>query len=134
MPQGDQTEIGERGVNLRYLYPLDFHAIFRVRVISFFFKWIFSGGQQQRISLARAVYSSREIYLLDDPLSAVDQHVGKAIFQECINGHLKNKLVLFVTNQFQYLPQCDQIVYLSEGKIEELGSYETVRGISLNRF
>lgn len=61
LPSGDLTEIGEQGINL-------------------------SGGQKQRISLARAVYSNREIYLLDDPLSAMDQHVGSLIFEHVVRG------------------------------------------------
>lgn len=69
MPAGDRTEIGEKGINL-------------------------SGGQKQRISLARAVYSDADIYMLDDPLSAVDAHVGKHIFDQVIgpNGLLKHKV------------------------------------------
>ena len=69
MPAGDTTEIGEKGINL-------------------------SGGQKQRISLARSVYSNADIYLLDDPLSAVDAHVGKSIFDQVIgpNGILKDKV------------------------------------------
>ncbi|KAK1802156.1 hypothetical protein P4O66_021827 [Electrophorus voltai] len=76
LPYGDQTEIGERGLNL-------------------------SGGQKQRVSLARAVYSNRDIFLLDDPLSAVDAHVGKHIFEECIKNELKGKSVILVTHQLQ---------------------------------
>ncbi|KAF3817859.1 hypothetical protein GH733_013146 [Mirounga leonina] len=76
LPFGDMTEIGERGLNL-------------------------SGGQKQRISLARAVYSDRELYLLDDPLSAVDTHVGKHIFEECIKKMLRGKTVILVTHQLQ---------------------------------
>ncbi|KAK3528342.1 hypothetical protein QTP86_033632 [Hemibagrus guttatus] len=76
LPYGDQTEIGERGLNL-------------------------SGGQKQRVSLARAVYSNRDIFLLDDPLSAVDAHVGKHIFEECIKRELKGKTVILVTHQLQ---------------------------------
>lgn len=70
---GDETEIGERGINL-------------------------SGGQKQRVSLARAAYNDTDIYLLDDPLSAVDAHVGKHIFSNLIgpNGLLKNKVAYFV--------------------------------------
>lgn len=69
-------QIGERGLNL-------------------------SGGQKQRISLARAVYSNKDIYLLDDPLSAVDAHVGKHIFEECIKKVLKGKSIILVTHQLQ---------------------------------
>ncbi|EPY82129.1 multidrug resistance-associated protein 9 [Camelus ferus] len=76
LPYGDLTEIGERGLNL-------------------------SGGQRQRISLARAVYSNHEIYLLDDPLSAVDAHVGKHVFEECIKKALRGKTVVLVTHQLQ---------------------------------
>ncbi|XP_047568306.1 ATP-binding cassette sub-family C member 11 isoform X1 [Lutra lutra] len=96
LPFGDMTEIGERGLNL-------------------------SGGQKQRISLARAVYSNREVYLLDDPLSAVDTHVGKHIFEECIKKTLRGKTVILVTHQLQYLAFCDQIVLLEDGKICEKG-------------
>ncbi|XP_034881164.1 ATP-binding cassette sub-family C member 11 [Mirounga leonina] len=96
LPFGDMTEIGERGLNL-------------------------SGGQKQRISLARAVYSDRELYLLDDPLSAVDTHVGKHIFEECIKKMLRGKTVILVTHQLQYLAFCDQIIFLEDGKICEKG-------------
>uniref|UniRef100_A0A452SMH5 ATP binding cassette subfamily C member 11 n=1 Tax=Ursus americanus TaxID=9643 RepID=A0A452SMH5_URSAM len=96
LPFGDMTEIGERGLNL-------------------------SGGQKQRISLARAVYSDRELYLLDDPLSAVDIHVGKHIFEECIKKTLRGKTVILVTHQLQYLAFCDQIIFLEDGKICEKG-------------
>ena len=72
LPAGDETELGEKGINL-------------------------SGGQKQRISLARAVYSGSDIYLLDDPLSAVDTKVGKHLFDSVIgpNGMLKNKVGIF---------------------------------------
>lgn len=69
-------QIGERGLNL-------------------------SGGQKQRISLARAVYSNKDIFLLDDPLSAVDAHVGKHIFEECIKKELQGKSIILVTHQLQ---------------------------------
>ncbi|XP_066266540.1 ATP-binding cassette sub-family C member 5-like isoform X4 [Branchiostoma lanceolatum] len=98
LPAGDLTEIGERGLNL-------------------------SGGQKQRISLARAVYSNRDIYLLDDPLSAVDAHVGQHIFHHCIMGALKDKAVLFVTHQLQYLHLCDQVVLMKDGVIAEKGEH-----------
>ncbi|XP_068938918.1 ATP-binding cassette sub-family C member 11 isoform X2 [Petaurus breviceps papuanus] len=99
LPYGDMTEIGERGLNL-------------------------SGGQKQRISLARAVYANREIYLLDDPLSAVDAHVGKQIFEECIKKALKGKTMVLVTHQLQYLEFCDQIILLKDGKICESGTHD----------
>ncbi|XP_014306305.2 ATP-binding cassette sub-family C member 11-like isoform X1 [Myotis lucifugus] len=96
LPFGDMTEIGERGLNL-------------------------SGGQKQRISLARAIYSDREVYLLDDPLSAVDTRVGKHIFEECIRKALRGKTVVLVTHQLQYLQFCDQVLLLEDGKICEQG-------------
>ncbi|XP_078614100.1 ATP-binding cassette sub-family C member 5-like [Branchiostoma floridae x Branchiostoma japonicum] len=98
LPAGDLTEIGERGINL-------------------------SGGQKQRISLARAVYSNRDIYLLDDPLSAVDAHVGQHIFHHCIMGALKDKTVFFVTHQLQYLHLCDQVLLMKDGGIAEKGEH-----------
>ena len=103
MPAGDRTEIGEKGINL-------------------------SGGQKQRISLARSVYSSADIYLLDDPLSAVDSHVGKSIFDQVIgpNGILKNKTRLFVTNSLSFLPQTDEIFMLDNGRIVEIGTYDNL--------
>ncbi|XP_051946724.1 ATP-binding cassette sub-family C member 12 [Xyrauchen texanus] len=98
LPYGDQTEIGERGINL-------------------------SGGQKQRVSLARAVYSNRDILLLDDPLSAVDAHVGKHIFEECIKKELKGKSVILVTHQLQYLEFCDEVLLLENGEIQEAGTH-----------
>ncbi|XP_042240635.1 multidrug resistance-associated protein 5-like isoform X3 [Homarus americanus] len=98
MPAGDFTEIGERGINL-------------------------SGGQKQRLSLARAIYANKQVYLLDDPLSAVDAHVGSHIFQWVIKGALRDKTTVFVTHQLQYLPQCDRIVYLRDGRVFELGTH-----------
>ncbi|XP_072237119.1 ATP-binding cassette sub-family C member 12 isoform X2 [Leuresthes tenuis] len=101
LPYGDQTEIGERGLNL-------------------------SGGQKQRISLARAVYSNKDIFLLDDPLSAVDAHVGKHIFEECIKKELKGKSVILVTHQLQYLEFCDDILVLEDGEVRETGNHLTL--------
>ncbi|XP_041342567.1 ATP-binding cassette sub-family C member 3 [Pyrgilauda ruficollis] len=101
LPGGDQTEIGEKGINL-------------------------SGGQRQRVSLARAVYSSSDIFLLDDPLSAVDSHVAKHIFDKVIgpNGVLKGKTRILVTHGISFLPQVDHIIVLVDGKISEMGSYQ----------
>ncbi|KAL5018705.1 hypothetical protein ScPMuIL_004427, partial [Solemya velum] len=97
----DLTEIGEKGINL-------------------------SGGQKQRVSLARALYQDSDIYLLDDPLSAVDSHVGKHIFENVIgpNGLLKNKTRILVTHGINFLPKMDTIVVLVDGKISEMGSYQ----------
>jgi ABC-type multidrug transport system fused ATPase/permease subunit len=96
---GDATEIGEKGINL-------------------------SGGQKQRVSLARAVYQQADIYLLDDPLSAVDAHVGKALFENCVLHHLHGKTRILVTHQLQYMSRVDHIIMLSGGKIVEEGTYE----------
>lgn len=98
---GDQTEIGEKGINL-------------------------SGGQRQRISMARAVYSDSDIYLLDDPLSAVDSHVGKHIFDNVIgpNGMLANKTRVLVTHGISFLPQTDHIYVLKLGEVSENGTYQ----------
>ncbi|XP_064611716.1 multidrug resistance-associated protein 1-like isoform X1 [Liolophura sinensis] len=101
LPASDQTEIGEKGINL-------------------------SGGQKQRVSLARAVYQDTDLYLLDDPLSAVDSHVGKHIFEQVIgpDGVLKGKTRILVTHGIGYLPQVDQIIVLVDGQISEVGSYK----------
>lgn len=84
-----------------------------------------SGGQKQRISLARAVYENADIYLLDDPLSAVDSHVGKHIFQHVIgsNGLLKGKVRVLVTHAVTYLPKTDKIFVMNNGVVQESGSY-----------
>ncbi|NXH19318.1 MRP1 protein, partial [Bucco capensis] len=101
LPNGDQTEIGERGVNI-------------------------SGGQKQRVSLARAVYSNADLYLLDDPLSAVDVHVGKHLFEKLIgpSGLLKTKTRVLVTNNLRLLPHTDLIVVMEEGRISQMGTYQ----------
>lgn len=101
LPAGDQTEIGEKGINL-------------------------SGGQKQRVSLARAIYSEAEIYLFDDPLSAVDSHVGKHIFDRVLGptGLLTGKTRFLVTHGISYLPFVDQIIVLSNGTITSAGSYK----------
>nr|APD26530.1 ATP-binding cassette transporter subfamily C member 1 X7 protein [Brachionus koreanus] len=104
LPSGDKTEIGEKGINL-------------------------SGGQKQRISLARAVYSNADIYMLDDPLSAVDAHVGKQIFDKVIGpaGLLKDKTRLFVTNSLSFLNQCDRIFMFENGSIVEMTTFEHLK-------
>ncbi|XP_048027585.1 ATP-binding cassette sub-family C member 3 isoform X2 [Megalobrama amblycephala] len=101
LPGGDQTEIGEKGINL-------------------------SGGQRQRVSLARALYSESDVYLLDDPLSAVDAHVAKHIFDKVIGpeGVLKEKTRILVTHGISFLPQVDNILVLVDGRVSEMGSYQ----------
>ena len=96
--KGADTIIGERGVNI-------------------------SGGQKARISLARAIYSDADIYLLDDPLSAVGPQVANDIFNQCILEALKRKIVILVTHQLQFLEKCNKILLLKEGKVVKLGSF-----------
>ncbi|GFR76865.1 multidrug resistance-associated protein 1 [Elysia marginata] len=98
---GDRTEIGEKGINL-------------------------SGGQKQRVSLARAVYDQADIYLLDDPLSAVDAHVGKHIFNHVIGHHgmLAGKTRVLVTHGIHWLPLVDNVVVLRDGRVSEQGTYK----------
>ncbi|KAG9331799.1 hypothetical protein JZ751_017001 [Albula glossodonta] len=105
LPAGDATEIGEKGVNL-------------------------SGGQKQRVSLARAVYCDCAVYLLDDPLSAVDAHVGKHIFQKVIGpqGLLQDRTRILVTHGLSFLPQADLILVMVDGEITEMGSYLELLG------
>ncbi|KAF7279494.1 hypothetical protein GWI33_007172 [Rhynchophorus ferrugineus] len=101
-PYGDRTIVGERGVSL-------------------------SGGQRARINLARAVYKKADIYLLDDPLSAVDAHVGKQLFEDCINGYLRNKCVVLVTHQLQYLKNVEKIYLLGNKTVEHSGTYNEIQ-------
>lgn len=101
LPYGDKTIVGERGASL-------------------------SGGQKARISLARAVYRKADIYLLDDPLSAVDTHVGRHLFDQCMRGYLRDNIVLLVTHQLQFLEQADLIVIMDKGKISAKGTYESM--------
>lgn len=100
-PQGDMTVVGERGVSL-------------------------SGGQRARINLARAVYRKADIYLLDDPLSAVDTHVGQHLFEECMRGFLKDKTVILVTHQLQYLKGADLILLIENGCSLAVGTYQEI--------
>ncbi|KZV49450.1 Multidrug resistance-associated protein 5 isoform 1 [Dorcoceras hygrometricum] len=96
---GDQTIIGDRGINL-------------------------SGGQKQRVQLARALYQNADIYLLDDPFSAVDAHTGSELFKEYILTALSGKTVVFVTHQVEFLPAADLILVLKEGRVIQAGIYE----------
>jgi ATP-binding cassette subfamily C (CFTR/MRP) protein 1 len=91
-----------------------------------------SGGQKQRVSIARALYAESDVYLFDDPLSAVDNHVGAALFQEVIQGSLAKKTRVLVTNALQYLPKADQIVVLEDGKVHEIGTYKSLMAKGLD--
>ncbi|KAF3665285.1 ABC transporter C family member 8 [Capsicum annuum] len=95
---GDLTEIGQRGLNM-------------------------SGGQKQRIQLARAVYSDADIYVLDDPFSSVDAHTAGTLFNDCVMTALKNKTVILVTHQVEFLSEVDQILVMQGGQITQSGSY-----------
>ncbi|KAG2688835.1 hypothetical protein I3843_09G112700 [Carya illinoinensis] len=99
LPGYDYTEIGERGVNL-------------------------SGGQKQRVSMARAVYSNSDVYIFDDPLSALDAHVARQVFNSCVKEELRGKTRVLVTNQLHFLPQVDRIILVSEGMVKEDGTFE----------
>ncbi|KAG0032996.1 hypothetical protein BGZ83_004329, partial [Gryganskiella cystojenkinii] len=96
---GDQTLIGEKGINL-------------------------SGGQRQRISIARAVYANADVYLFDDPLSAVDAHVDRHIFEEAISQILADKTRILITNGIHHLQDVDQIIAVKQGRIVQDGSYD----------
>ena len=109
MPLGANTKIGEKGVTI-------------------------SGGQKARVALARAVYSNADIYLLDDPLSAVDPRVAADIFNKCINGYLKDKWRVLVTHQIQFLKSVKKIIYVEDGAVKLQGTYESLwrRGINFH--
>ncbi|CAH2034504.1 unnamed protein product [Thlaspi arvense] len=99
LPGRDLTEIGERGVNI-------------------------SGGQKQRVSMARAVYSNSDVYIFDDPLSALDAHVAQQVFDSCMKDELKGKTMILITNQLHFLPLMDRIILVSDGMIKDEGTFE----------
>ncbi|XP_022105344.1 ATP-binding cassette sub-family C member 9-like [Acanthaster planci] len=103
LPGGDQTEIGEKGINM-------------------------SGGQKQRISIARTVYSDKEIIILDDPLSALDVHVGSQVFHKAIVGTLlkKKRTVVLVTHQLQYLHHAHKIIVMKDGEVAHQGTLQDI--------
>eukprot|EP01031_Cornospumella_fuschlensis_P028107 gene28107-33939_t len=110
LPGGLQTQIGEKGINL-------------------------SGGQKARVALARAVYRDADIYLLDDPLSAVDAHVAQFIFHECICTALRKKTRLLVTHHVHILPHVDKVVLLEDGAVAFFGTYQELceRGVDVHK-
>ncbi|XP_023219034.1 multidrug resistance-associated protein 4-like, partial [Centruroides sculpturatus] len=105
-PKGDLTVVGERGV-------------------------IMSGGQKARINLARALYLDADIFLLDDPLSAVDVPVAKHIFEKCITEYLKDKICVLVTHQTQFLNSSSKILVLNKGRCELIGNYNEMKNLEM---
>ena len=113
---GDFTEIGEKGINL-------------------------SGGQKARISLARAVYSNNDIFLMDDPISAVDANVKRKLIQNVILGHLASKTRVLVTHAIDFLHLADRVILMQQGRILAQGSYDDLKDnpqmqklIKINKF
>jgi ATP-binding cassette subfamily C (CFTR/MRP) protein 1 len=109
LPGGDGTIIGERGVTL-------------------------SGGQKQRVAIARAVYAEADVYLMDDPLSAVDNHVGAALFDQVLShdGALRNATRVLATNALHFLPKADRVVVIEDGRVAEMGTYDELMSKGLN--
>nr|KAJ3421417.1 hypothetical protein HK105_003607 [Polyrhizophydium stewartii] len=99
LPNGLGTQIGEKGINLS------------------------GGGQKARVALARAIARDADIYLLDDPIAALDAHVGKQVFDDAICGVLRGKTVVLVTHQLHLLPKVDMVVVLDEGRVVETGAF-----------
>ncbi|KAG6854376.1 hypothetical protein C0991_007367 [Blastosporella zonata] len=98
LPNGDLTEVGEKGISL-------------------------SGGQKQRMNICRAIYCDTDIQIFDDPLSALDAHVGKAVFQNVLQNSLPGKTRVLVTHALHFLPQVDYIYTIADGRIAERGTY-----------
>lgn len=107
LPKKDETLVGERGITL-------------------------SGGQKARVNLARAIYRQADIYLLDDPLSAVDAHVGRWIFDKCFTEFLEGKICILATHQLQYARNLEHIVLFNDGKISAEGSGIAIVDDTLN--
>lgn len=101
LPNGDATEIGERGITI-------------------------SGGQKQRLNIARAIYFDADVILMDDPLSAVDAHVGRHIFDNAILGLLKDKCRILATHQLWVLNRCDRIIWMDQGKIQAIDTFDNL--------
>ncbi|KAJ5480698.1 hypothetical protein N7539_006592 [Penicillium diatomitis] len=101
LPNGDSTEIGERGITV-------------------------SGGQKQRLNIARAIYFNAELVLMDDPLSAVDAHVGRHIMDKAICGLLKDRCRILATHQLHVLNRCDRIVVMDEGRIHAVDTFDNL--------
>lgn len=101
LPHGDATEIGERGITV-------------------------SGGQKQRMNIARAIYFNADIIIMDDPLSAVDAHVGRHIMDNAICGLLKNKCRILATHQLHVLSRCDRIIWVDQGQVKAVDTFDNL--------
>ncbi|KAK4151811.1 ATP-binding cassette transporter YOR1 [Chaetomidium leptoderma] len=101
LPNNDMTEIGERGITI-------------------------SGGQKQRLNIARAIYFDADIVLMDDPLSAVDAHVGRHIFDNAILGLLNDKCRILATHQLWVLSRCDRIIWMDGGKVQAVDTFDNL--------
>lgn len=99
LPHGDATEVGERGITL-------------------------SGGQRQRVNICRAIYCDSDIVIFDDPFSALDANVGKAVFRNVMQGCLAGRTRILVTHALHFLPFCDHILVMDNGRIAESGTYQ----------
>uniref|UniRef100_A0A7N8XI22 ATP-binding cassette, sub-family C (CFTR/MRP), member 10 n=1 Tax=Mastacembelus armatus TaxID=205130 RepID=A0A7N8XI22_9TELE len=97
LPNGDKTEVGENGVTL-------------------------SGGQKARLALARAVYMDKDVYLLDDPLAAVDTDVAEHLMQKCIIELLRGKTRILCTHRIEFLDKADMVVLMENGTIVKTGT------------
>ncbi|KAI8831863.1 P-loop containing nucleoside triphosphate hydrolase protein [Chytridium lagenaria] len=103
LPHGLATQIGEKGI-------------------------ILSGGQRARVALARAVYDQADVYLLDDPLAALDAEVGRKVFADCVRGVMEGTTRVLVTHQMHVLDQCDWIVVMNDGRVVEEGTFGELMG------
>ncbi|RYO03918.1 Oligomycin resistance ATP-dependent permease [Alternaria tenuissima] len=101
LPHNDATEIGERGITV-------------------------SGGQKQRMNIARAIYFNADIILMDDPLSAVDAHVGRHIMDNAICGLLKDKCRVLATHQLHVLSRCDRIIWVDQGEVKAIDTFDNL--------
>ncbi|KAI0040096.1 ABC transporter [Auriscalpium vulgare] len=101
LPNGDLTEVGEKGISL-------------------------SGGQKQRVNICRAIYSGTEIQIFDDPLSALDAHVGQAVFKNVLADSSRGSTRLLVTHALHFLPKVDYIYSLADGRITEQGTFAEI--------
>jgi ABC-type multidrug transport system fused ATPase/permease subunit len=103
LPHGDMTEVGEKGISL-------------------------SGGQKQRLNLCRAIYCDADVQIYDDPLSALDAHVGRAVFQNVLLNARPDRTRVLVTHALHFLPQVDYIYTLVAGRVAEHGTYANLMG------